>query len=108
MLGASGLTPTGLTLAITLCAMTGKATGGWLVRGLGLWAACVLILVGIVTCALFRTDNVGIMLAGIYLINTTMPITLWLANRLLPGREGLAFGLLAAVLVPGYLLAVSL
>ena len=33
-----------------------------------------------------------------------MPVTLWLANRLLPGREGLAFGLLAAALMPGYLL----
>ena len=33
-----------------------------------------------------------------------MPVTLWLANRLLPGHEGLAFGLLAAALMPGYLL----
>lgn len=33
-----------------------------------------------------------------------MPVTLWLANLLLPRREGLAFGLLAAALMPGYLL----
>ena len=32
-------------------------------------------------------------------------MTLHLANRLLPLREGLSFGLLAAVLIPGYLLA---
>lgn len=33
-----------------------------------------------------------------------MPVTLWLANLLLPRREGLAFGLLAAALMPDYLL----
>ena len=33
-----------------------------------------------------------------------MPVTLWLANLLLPRREGLAFGLLAAALMPAYLL----
>ena len=32
-------------------------------------------------------------------------MTLYLANRLLPRREGLSFGLLAAVLIPGYFLA---
>jgi hypothetical protein len=44
-------------------------------------------------------------LIGVLVINFTMPMTLYLANKVLPGREGLAFGLLAAVLVPGYLLA---
>jgi hypothetical protein len=34
-----------------------------------------------------------------------MPMTLYLANRVLPEREGAAFGLLAAVLIPGYLFA---
>ena len=48
------------------------------------------------------------LLAGIFLMNTTMPVTLYLANDVLPGREGLAFGLLAAALIPGYLLAVYL
>jgi hypothetical protein len=41
-------------------------------------------------------------------MNCTMPVTLFLANDVLPGREGLAFGLLAAALIPGYLLAVYL
>jgi hypothetical protein len=34
-----------------------------------------------------------------------MPVTLYLANVVLPKHEGLAFGLLAAALIPGYLLA---
>ena len=44
-------------------------------------------------------------LTGLFLINCTMPITLYWANALLKGYEGLAFGLLAAALIPGYLLA---
>ena len=40
------------------------------------------------------------------MVNCTMPITLYLANVVLAGREGLAFGILAAALIPGYLLAV--
>ena len=41
-------------------------------------------------------------------MNCTMPVTLFLANDVLAGREGLAFGLLAAALIPGYLMAVYL
>ncbi|MBQ6378613.1 MAG: hypothetical protein IJJ56_07445 [Prevotella sp.] len=48
------------------------------------------------------------LLLGIFLMNCTMPITLYLANLLLPKREGLAFGLLAAALIPGWLLATYL
>ena len=97
-----------LTLAIAATATLGKAGGGWLARWLGLVPMALLLAVGIAASAMLRQGSVPAMLAGIFLINTTMPITLWMANRLLPGREGLAFGLLAAVLVPGYLLAVSL
>ena len=43
---------------------------------------------------------------GIFAINCTMAVTLWLANVVLKGREGLAFGLLAAALIPGWLLAI--
>ncbi len=44
-------------------------------------------------------------LLGLFFINCTMPMTLYLANKVFEGREGLAFGLLAAALIPGYLLA---
>ena len=59
---------------------------------------------------MFRVaDNVPLIpvVIGVLAINFTMPITLCLANRLLPLHEGLSFGLLAAVLIPGYLLAKS-
>jgi len=48
----------------------------------------------------------AILLAGVFAINLTMPVTLYLANVVLKGKEGLAFGLLAAALIPGYLLAI--
>ena len=99
---------TALSLAIASVATLGKAGGGWLARRLGLAAMAILLATGIAACAVMRESHTAAMLAGIFLINTTMPVTLWMANRLLPGREGLAFGLLAAVLVPGYLLAVTL
>jgi membrane protein implicated in regulation of membrane protease activity len=37
-----------------------------------------------------------------------MPITLYFANELLRGREGFAFGSLAAFLIPGYFIAMSI
>ena len=64
------------------------------------------ILAGVVVCIVFSGYCEPVLLVGIFLMNCTMPITLYLANVLLPGREGLAFGLLAAALIPGYLLAV--
>ena len=97
-----------LSLAIAAVATMGKASGGWIERWLGIGAMAAVLAVGLTACACLRTAHVGVMLAGIFLINTTMPVTLWMANRLMPGREGMAFGLLAAVLVPGYLLAVTL
>jgi hypothetical protein len=41
---------------------------------------------------------------GLLAVNLTMPVTLYFANVVLKGHEGLAFGLLAAALVPSYLL----
>jgi hypothetical protein len=60
----------------------------------------------VVLCFVFGDYNDVVLLAGVFLMNCTMPVTLYLANVLLPRREGLAFGLLAAALIPGYLLAV--
>jgi len=42
----------------------------------------------------------------LFAANCTMPVTLYLTNVVLPKQEGLAFGLLAAALIPGYLLVV--
>ena len=98
-------------LVIGLIAMLGKMAGGWISRWLGLVPTLVLLLLGVAACWLLKSPLASsggewwLMLTGLFLINCTMPITLYLANEVLKGREGLAFGLLAAALIPGYLLA---
>ena len=97
-----------LTLILTIGAvsMLGKIAGGWIAQRLGILRSMAAVLAGVALCILFRGDSVAVLLVGIFLMNTTMPVTLFLANDVLPGREGLAFGLLAAALIPGYLIAV--
>ena len=95
-----------LILMLGLTAMAGKMAGGWVALRLGVVRALVLLLLAFAFCFWWRDQSVVVMLAGLFFINCTMPVTLYWANALLPGREGLAFGLLAAVLVPGYLLAI--
>ncbi|MBR5655403.1 MAG: hypothetical protein IKW98_01775 [Prevotella sp.] len=98
-------------LVIGATAMLGKMTGGWISRWLGIVPTLVLLLLGVAACWLLKSPLASsggewwLMLTGLFLINCTMPITLYLANEVLKGREGLAFGLLAAALIPGYLLA---
>lgn len=95
-----------LILAIGVVSMLGKMAGGWIALRMGVLKSLAVVLAGVALCILFRGDSVAILLAGIFLMNCTMPVTLYLANDVLPGREGLAFGLLAAALIPGYLLVV--
>ena len=92
----------GMVLLIGALAMIGKAAGGRLVRGK---TGFLLVLAGVAVCLLFHHTAGWLWLPGLLLINGTMAITLYWANRMMPGREGLAFGLLAAALMPGYLLA---
>ena len=106
---SSGITKSqSLVLIIGAVAMLGKMAGGWIARWMGILKSLMLILAGVALCFLFRSNLVWVLLLGIFLMNCTMPITLYLANLLLPKREGLAFGLLAAALIPGWLLATYL
>lgn len=97
-----------LILAIGLASMLGKMAGGWIARWMGILRSLAMVLAGVALCLLFRGDSVKVLLVGIFLMNCTMPVTLYLANDVLPRCEGLAFGLLAAALIPGYLMAVYL
>lgn len=84
--------------------MLGKMAGGWISRWMGVVKALTIILIVVLVCMLTqRYSPVLPALAGLFMINCTMPITLYLANSVLPEREGLAFGILAAALMPGYL-----
>lgn len=93
-----------MILAIGAVAMTGKIAGGFLSHWMGIVWAMLLVVAGIVACLLLPSTET-VLFIGLLLVNCTMAVTLYLVNALLPGREGLAFGLLAAALMPGYLLA---
>lgn len=96
----------GLVLLLGFLSMLGKMAGGWIARRLGIVRTLVLVVLLAAVCLVFRDCGLATVLVGLFAVNCTMPVTLYLANAVLPRREGLAFGLLAAALIPGYLLAV--
>ena len=93
-------------LLIGLSAMLGKMAGGWLACRFGVVVTLIVVLTEALGCLLCRSTERYVLLTGLFAINCTMPVTLYWANNLLKGREGLAFGLLAAALIPGYLLTI--
>ena len=97
-----------VVLLIGALTMMGKMAGGWLVKWMGMVTSIILLLVGVTICIAAKGSHIGIALAGLFMVNCTMPITLYWANMMLKGREGLAFGLLAASLIPGYLIVTLL
>ena len=93
-----------MILLVGFVTMLGKMAGGWISRWMGVVKALTMILIVVLVCMLTqRYSPVLPALAGLFMINCTMAITLYLANAVLPEREGLAFGILAAALMPGYL-----
>ncbi len=94
-----------IVLLIGFISMLGKMAGGWITRTLGIVNALILMLVAVVACFFMNSFGMPVLFAGLFFINCTMPITLYLANVVLKDKEGLAFGLLAAALMPGFLLS---
>lgn len=96
-------------LLLTLLAVAGKMSGGLLCLRFGTWRALTLVLlvagVAMVVSELGGSTGILALFLMVLAINVTMPMTLHLMNRQLPRREGLAFGLLAAALLPGVGLA---
>ena len=103
---SSGITKSSMmVLLIGGLSMLGKMAGGWIARQMGIVKMLVMVLLVVMACYLFKDHGVVILLVGLFAVNCTMPVTLYLVNLVLPGKEGLAFGLLAAALIPGYILA---
>lgn len=89
-------------LPLTLCVAGGKALGGLLADRFGLkrvTAASLLLGGGL----FLLSDHPAAGLAAMLLFNMTMPLTLGLAARLLPGGRGFAFGLCTFALFLGFL-----
>ena len=84
--------------------MTGKAAGGFLSRKWGVQNVFFASLLLSAAVFLMCPWHDAFVLITLLLINISMPCTLYLATKAVPRREGLVFGLLAMVLLPGYLL----
>ena len=91
-------------LLIAICVALGQALGGIISKYFGIIKTIIISSsISIILLAFLNFNAIGYMI-GICLFNFTMPITLYYANIVLKGHEGLAFGLLAMILFPGYLL----
>lgn len=88
-------------LAMTLAAFAGKALGGVLGDRIGWRAASVAGLLASAPLLAFGAGVPALALAGVLCFNLTMAITLAGTAYLLPGYEGLAFGLTATAVVIG-------
>ena len=96
-----------MALLIGGIAMAGKAAGGWLAHGFGLLSAFGFALAGAIVCLMLKSAVPELWFPGLLFINGTMAVTLCWANGVMLGREGLSFGLLAAALMPGYMLGMA-
>ncbi len=93
-----------ILVLIGIATSLGKIIGGVLADKIGIRMTVFITLpISFVLYLLFRDNLVTYIIATI-LFNTTMPITLYLANVNFKNHEGLSFGILAFTLFPGYLL----
>ncbi len=87
--------------ALVLASMFGKATGGLLADRLGAVRASVSALSIAAALLLFPTYPLAGAVA-VFLINVTMPVTLWGLARVFSGAKGFSFGLLTFALFLGF------
>ena len=95
-------------ILISVATALGKACGGIVSKILGINKTAVISMIVAAACLTFGRGVAVIYIIGVFTFNFSMPITLYFANELLKGREGFAFGTLAAFLIPGYFIAMSI
>ena len=99
---SSELTVTWMVFLIAVCAFLGKAIGGIIYDLAGPYVLIIMsTLIAVVSG--FLLEYVAFDYLFVLAINLLMPLTLDCIRRIFPSKEGFAFGLLAAFLIPGYL-----
>lgn len=93
-----------LMVVVSLIVMVGKAAGGFLSKRWGVRKVLTYSMLLSAAFFLLCPWHNGFVLITLFLMNLSMPCTLYLATKAVPGREGWTFGLLAMSLLPGYLL----
>lgn len=91
------------TLLITAAVFLGKTLGGFSADRGNVRRLSVFSITAAALLIAFGSGNAVLSFAGQFLINLTMPVTLWLMYLALPDEPGFAFGLAAAALWPGSL-----
>lgn len=94
-----------LTMVIvSIVVMVGKGAGGFLSK---IWGVrnvfCISMLLSAIAFLMCPRHDVFV-LVTLLLVNISMPCTLYLATKAVPGHEGWTFGLLAMALLPGIML----
>lgn len=92
-----------LAAGIPLAACAGKALGGVVADRAGWLPATVGALLVSLPLLAVQHAHPAVLLAGLLVFQTTMPVTLVAVGRLLPRRPGTAFGLPCAALLVGSL-----
>ena len=92
-----------LALGIPLVACAGKALGGMVADRAGWLPTTVLALLACLPLLAVQHSHPGLLLLGLLVFQTTMPVTLVAVGRLLPGRPATAFALPCVGLLVGSL-----
>ena len=90
-------------LALTAFVFAGKAAGGFLCDRLGPAKTALISIPAAAVLIAFFAESAPASMAGQFLLNLTMPVTLWMLFRLMPDMPALSFGLAASALWPGTL-----
>lgn len=90
-------------LATTLAVFAGKMAGGFAADRYDVKKLSLISVSAAALMIAFGSSDPVLSLTGQFLINLTMPVTLWLMYLALPDEPGFAFGLAAAALWPGSL-----
>lgn len=99
----------GMSMVMLCVAATmGKALGGYFSQWFGLRNVLYFSLIMAGAVSLFFGNCDALVYLAVFLASLTMPLTLYLSNRYFSGNEGFSFGLLAAILFPGFFLAKAL
>lgn len=93
-----------LLLLIGIASAFGKACGGVFSKLIGVDKTIIISYISSTLLLIFGNKYAIFYILGIFFFNFSMPITLYYINILMPKRKALAFGILAAMLFPGYLL----
>ena len=98
-----------MVLVAAAVTMSGKILGGFLARIARSYVIAFVVFTAVsLACVVMKNYWGNAIFVGLFAINCTMPLTLYWAEKLMPGKEGFAFGLLAASLMPPYIFSVML